>query len=239
MRLYQFPFSPFAIKVRAAFTIKAVPIELVDITLERYADLLRLNPRAKAPVLVEGDRAVADSTVILAELETRHPDPPLVPSDPTRRALTWLLEDWADESLYWFATYLQVRVHANVPLVRTLYARKYSGNVGEQVAAQMVEILREQTHQQGIGRKPLAEVEADLARHTQMLADLLGSARFFGGTAPDLADCALYGQARYLARTPQGARLITPRKLADWFRRMHLFDRAGASLEPYAGSWEA
>jgi len=235
MRLYQFPFSPFAIKVRSAFTIKAVAVELVDITLERYAELLRLNPRAKAPVLVDGERAVADSTVILAELETRCPDPPLVPRDPARRALTWLLEDWADESLYWFATYFQVRVTENMSLVRTLYARNYSGNVGEQVASQMTEIMREQTHQQGIGRKPLSEVETDLARHTQMLTDLLAGARFFGGTAPDLADCALYGQARYLARTPQGARLIVPPALGEWFRRMHTFDLAGVALEPYAG----
>ena len=234
MKLYQFVLSPFAIKVRAALALKGVAVEPVEITLERYPELLRLNPRAKAPVLVDGETVVPDSTAILAYVERRFPQPPLVPADAARRARTWLLEDWADESLYWFGMYLDIHPDENTRLIRDLYVRQYTATVGDQVAEQILETWREQTYHQGIGRKPLAAVQEELARHATMLADLLGDAPYFGGDTPDLADCALYGQSRYLARTPQGAALVAAPPLAAWFGRMHAHDPVGLALEPYA-----
>jgi glutathione S-transferase len=234
MRIYQFVLSPFAIKVRAALTLKGVAVELVDVTLERYAELLRVNPRAKVPVLVDGETVIPDSTAILEYLERRFPDPPLVPHDAARRARTLLLEDWADESLYFIGMYFLVHPEENATLVRTVYVQQYPPAVGEQVAGQILDTAREQTHQQGVGRKPVAEVQADLARHASMLAGLLGIAPYFGGEAPDLADCAVYGQCRLLARTPQGAALVAGEPLASWFRRMHAFDPKGIGHEPYA-----
>jgi glutathione S-transferase len=50
------------------------------------------------PVLVDGDRVVADSTAILLYLEESYPDPPLLPDDPEERAECLLLEDWADRT---------------------------------------------------------------------------------------------------------------------------------------------
>ena len=234
MKLYQFSLSPFAIKVRVGFALKGVAVELVDVTLERYAELLRLNPRAKAPVLVDGETVIPDSTAILEWLEARTPAPPLVPADPARRARTLLLEDWSDESLYWIGTYFQFCVPEHAARTREVYVRRYPGPVGEQLAAQILENLREQAHRQGTGRKPCDEVERDLARHAGMLQALLANAQYFGGAAPDLADCALYGQARYLARTREGAALVAPAPLAAWFARMHRHDPSGLTEEPYA-----
>jgi glutathione S-transferase len=49
------------------------------------------------PVLVDGDRVVADSTRILRHLESRWPDPPLFPSDVARRAELDVFLDWFNE----------------------------------------------------------------------------------------------------------------------------------------------
>jgi glutathione S-transferase len=49
-------------------------------------------------VLVDGDRAIADSTAILLYLEERHPDPPLLPKNLEERARCLVLEDWADRA---------------------------------------------------------------------------------------------------------------------------------------------
>ena len=46
------------------------------------------------PVLVAGDEIVTDSPVILAWLEERHPEPPLYPRDPARRAEVEIFVDW-------------------------------------------------------------------------------------------------------------------------------------------------
>jgi glutathione S-transferase len=50
------------------------------------------------PVLVDGDQVVTDSMRIVRHLEQRHPDPPLYPIDPARRAATLLLVDWFDRA---------------------------------------------------------------------------------------------------------------------------------------------
>jgi glutathione S-transferase len=46
------------------------------------------------PVLVDGDRVLSDSPVILEYLEERFPEPPLYPSEPARRAEVRLFLDW-------------------------------------------------------------------------------------------------------------------------------------------------
>jgi glutathione S-transferase len=51
------------------------------------------------PLLALDGRRIADSTAIIAELEHRHPDPPLYPDDPDRRARALGLEEFFDEEL--------------------------------------------------------------------------------------------------------------------------------------------
>ncbi|MDX6440683.1 MAG: hypothetical protein QOE43_412 [Gaiellaceae bacterium] len=56
--------------------------------------LEQVSGQSLVPVLVDGDEVVADSPVILALLEERHPEPPLYPADEARRAEVELFVDW-------------------------------------------------------------------------------------------------------------------------------------------------
>ena len=49
------------------------------------------------PVLVDGERVLFDSPVILAHLEERFPEPPLYPADPARRAEVQVFLDWFNQ----------------------------------------------------------------------------------------------------------------------------------------------
>jgi glutathione S-transferase len=49
------------------------------------------------PVLVAGDEVVSDSPRILDWLEERFPEPPLLPSDPARRAEIRVFADWFNQ----------------------------------------------------------------------------------------------------------------------------------------------
>jgi len=107
MRLYSGPLSLFTAKVRIALAEKGLPYERVEVgwSLERryephHPDVLALNPKRQVPVLVDGDLAVYDSTLIFEYLEDRHPEPPLYPSDPAGRARCRQLEAAADEILF-------------------------------------------------------------------------------------------------------------------------------------------
>jgi glutathione S-transferase len=107
MRLYSGPLSLFTGKVRIALDEKGIEYELVSVPFSRAAgyepkhpEVVRLNPKRQVPVLVDGDLALYDSTLILEYLEDRRPTPPLLPADPADRARCRQLEAAADEILF-------------------------------------------------------------------------------------------------------------------------------------------
>jgi glutathione S-transferase len=57
----------------------------------------RLRAGRTTPVLEMNERAIGDSTRIIAEIERRWPEPPLYPSDPEERSRALELEDYFDE----------------------------------------------------------------------------------------------------------------------------------------------
>jgi glutathione S-transferase len=109
MKLYSGPLSLFTAKVRIALAEKGVEYELVSVPFGRaqgyqpkHPDVVALNPKAQVPVLVDGELALYDSTVILEYLEDRVPTPPLHPRDVVARARCRQLEAAADEILFPF-----------------------------------------------------------------------------------------------------------------------------------------
>jgi glutathione S-transferase len=98
--LYDLNDSPFCLKARICLQLKGIPFRRVTLTLGRRRELRRLSPPCKVPVLVDGTDVIADSSRIVRYLERLHPEPRLIPSDPTARAYALLIEEWADEALY-------------------------------------------------------------------------------------------------------------------------------------------
>ena len=101
--LYQFEISPFCDKIRRVLHWKGQPYQVREIPLaQTFTRLRKINPVGKLPCIEHEGRLIADSTDIAHYLEERFPQPPLVPSDPLERGLCHMLEDWADESLYFY-----------------------------------------------------------------------------------------------------------------------------------------
>ena len=103
--LYQFPpvreiatTSPFCLKVHAALNHKKVPFEVRNLLLP--PQIARVSPTKKLPILEHNGRRLVDSTDILQYIEQQWPDPPLKTVKPAEEALARLIEDWADESLF-------------------------------------------------------------------------------------------------------------------------------------------
>jgi glutathione S-transferase len=104
MKLYSGPLSLFSRKVEIALREKGLPFERVPVPFSqtrgyspKHPDVLAANPKGQVPVLVDGDLALYDSTVILEYLEDAYPDPPLYPATPGERARCRLLDLFADE----------------------------------------------------------------------------------------------------------------------------------------------
>ena len=107
MKLYSGPLSLFTAKVRIALAEKGLPYERVEVawSLEHryephHPEVAALNPKGQVPVLIDGELAVYDSTLIFEYLEDRYPNPPLYPSDVAGRARCRQLEAAVDEILF-------------------------------------------------------------------------------------------------------------------------------------------
>jgi glutathione S-transferase len=91
MKLYHYPASTFARRVRIALVEKNISCELIELNLpareQREEWYAALNPYMKVPTLLVGDLALYESAAILTYLEATYPAPPLVPGDARGRAL--------------------------------------------------------------------------------------------------------------------------------------------------------
>jgi glutathione S-transferase len=90
-------FSPFARKVAMALEYKGLPHETVDgLALANHERLLKVNPRAEVPVLVDGDVTVVNSSDIVDYLDRKYPERPIYPADLKARVDLRALERLAD-----------------------------------------------------------------------------------------------------------------------------------------------
>ncbi|HKP62301.1 MAG TPA: glutathione S-transferase N-terminal domain-containing protein [Polyangiales bacterium] len=100
--LHQWMISPFCGEIRKILAYKGLAYEVVEYAGLRALEVKKLSHAGKLPVLdIDGER-LCDSSAIAAALETRFPQPSLTPPTAPQRHFAHLLEDWADESLYWF-----------------------------------------------------------------------------------------------------------------------------------------
>jgi glutathione S-transferase len=179
------------------------------------------------PVLeIESDRHY-DSTFIIELLEERFPDPPLFSSDTDTRMRQRFIEDWSDESFYWYTMGMR-------------WAPENTTATTEQIVATLPPLLRPvarliaprqigaTARAQGLGRLPLEVLERELGRRFDELLCWLGNRPFLFSETVGTADLAIFGQMSTLCSgpTPQGARLIDERApLRDYYDRV---DRATA-----------
>jgi glutathione S-transferase len=196
--LYVGPLSLFSRKVEIALREKGLDYErvLVPFTQEvgyqpKHPVVLQHNPKRQVPVLIEGDLAVFDSTVIFEYLEDAYPSPPLYPREARARARCRLMELEADEILF-------------APVRSLLY--RTEPPLGDAAA---------QARREAAGR----EAEAELARQFAGLEARLQAGGWFCGNAFSAADAAFFMRVLWTPRLT-GARLAATPALAAWYARM-------------------
>jgi glutathione S-transferase len=92
--------SPFVRKVLVALAEKGIEFEHEQVNpFSPPADYRKISPLGKIPALRDGDRTLADSSVICAYLEKIKPAPALFPPDPYAYARALWFEEYGDSGL--------------------------------------------------------------------------------------------------------------------------------------------
>jgi len=226
IRLYQFgplgdqeSASPFCVKVRDALRYKRVPFETINATSPMQ--VRKLNPRGKLPVMIDDGTKLADSTEIIRHLETRHPEPRLYPQDPRTRAMALMIEDWADESLYWHVVYERWQVSEQFAKFAAVVFSPVPAAVRPMVRLLFARQTRGQLRGQGLGRLGVGE-QREKFRSAMDWLDSMVDGQFLCGSELSVADVAVAAQvgALNIPFTPVAeAEIHAHAKVMRWLER--------------------
>lgn len=177
----------------------------------------------KVPVARLNGEIIYDSTLILRRFDQEKSTPPLVSADPKIAARQWMLEDWSDESFYWYNQALRWSPR-NEPRTIAQNSRFVPVFVRPFAKPLLRRLVGNQPKAQGLGRLPYEILLSEFSRRLDDLVSLLGSSEFFFSKHPSCADFAIYGVfcTGYLdGVTPEFPELVSVHPaLLDWFTRM-------------------
>ncbi len=186
-------FSPYCWRIRLALAHKRLPVETIPWRFTEKAEIAPSGSKT-VPVLVDGDRWIADSWTIANYLEDTYPDSPSLFGGAAARRLTRHYSSLAD-----------ALVGAIFPFIAL--------DILERVADRDREYFRT-SREQRVGKTLedfVANRDAKLPGLRASLAPLrttLKTQPFFGGDEPLYADYALFGQFQW-------ARCISPFALLE------------------------
>ena len=214
--------SPFVIKLLAAAGYKGFPYSHTEHVSIR--ELAKLNPQTgKVPVARFDSEIAYDSTLILRRFDQVQPVPPLFSEDPAVAAQQRMLEDWSDESFYWYNQALRW-CPANAARTIAQISRFVPSGVRPFAKPLLRRLVGGQPKAQGLGRLPYDVLIAEMGERLDDLVQLLGNNPFFYSDRPSAADFAIYGVFSTGLKedvTPDFAKLVSQRPaLEDWFQRV-------------------
>jgi glutathione S-transferase len=233
--LHQWCISPFCTKIRKVLAFKGLPYRI-----EEYGGLRGMKPKGlsaigKLPVLDYGELRLQDSSQIALALDTHHPSPPLVPASVDRH-LVHLLEDWADESLYWYQIWL--RMFDDEALDRAVAAACAGRPSYERPLFKAgMSRYRRWCKAQGLGRYPAEQVLSNFQTHLDALEGRLQRDLWLCGDAPSIADIAVAAQLDEVVRTSRHADQIHERaRLNAWRMRCQFEGGEGRAVASVRGA---
>ena len=224
--LYVMSNSPYSDKIRMYLRLKRLPFVEVRENMRNRESVLRARTgKTMVPVVITPeDGAMNDSTLITRALEKRHAKPSLRPTEPGRRGLDAVLEEYADEwvvrAMLASRWYHEADADQNRILIAadmTCGAPDLDFNAAKTMMPQGIVAT---LPPMGATGDSLAFLMDDLRGLCRDLDAVFARHRFLGGAEPTVADLAFYGQLNQVRRDPTGGRVAGDPELpnlARWF----------------------
>jgi glutathione S-transferase len=223
--LHQYHMSPYNEKLQRMLRYKGIEFSEQYWSLMQQKKLKQYNPVGKLPAVEYQGQWVCDSTDAAYFLEGLYPEPALIPPDAAGRAMVHVLEDWADESLYFYEMHLRFTTEGNwqrnLPrmfehegwFLKSLLAGHFPGQIRKGI--------QKITRTQGVGRKSQEQLLVDCRRHFEAVAGLLGAGQWLVGERLTLADLAVFGMFQCLKDTHETGQMLDGYPaIGDWMSRI-------------------
>ena len=102
-KLYMYSISPSCQRVFSTFANKGVEYDSVEIDISERArpeGFEKISPFGKVPLLLHNGQAIVESANIIQYIDAVWPNPPMMPSDPLKRAYARQWIQYADRELF-------------------------------------------------------------------------------------------------------------------------------------------
>jgi len=196
--LYQFASSPFTEKVSRMLSFKGLDYYVEEINRLKAGQYQDVSPFGKFPAMDISGIKVCDSTDIAHVLDDTYPTKKLIPENELLRAKVHILEDWADESLYFYEMTMRVswlhNAKATLAKIKDTLPSFPDWVLLRIIVGKASKIVKTQ----GLGRKHKHQVVNDVRRHLEALNALLADTGWLVGDTITLADIAVISQLNCL-----------------------------------------
>jgi glutathione S-transferase len=180
----------------------------------------RLATSGKLPVLDWDGQRVADSSLICEFLDQRVPSPPLYPTNPRDAALARLLEDWADESLYYFEMHFRAAYPSAAAKATELLCAGRPAWERHVVGPLFRRGLNRRLKAHGFSGWSNEQIERWFFGHLDDVAAWLEGRQWLVGDTQSIADLVVSAQLEEMLRTSTIAgRVLERPSVAAWLAR--------------------
>jgi glutathione S-transferase len=205
LELYQFESSHYCEKVRLILDYKGLEYRKVEVTPGiGQIELFQMSGQRQVPVLKDESEIIADSTQIAEYLDRKYPEKPIIPTDPKRKGLCLLMEQWADESIGLNARKALLGALGKNQNLRTSVLPSSTPDVLKNlVGAIPSDVFNLLGMGVGLGAEVVKEAEDALKRSLAALCFILMEQPYLVGDTPTLADFTVAGLTMYV-KFPEG-----------------------------------
>jgi glutathione S-transferase len=198
LTFFSYTISPYAAKVRAVLRYKQIPFQERVVHPMRRGEVRRLSGQSLVPIVDDEGHVVADSTRIVAYLDERYPDRPVIPRDPGLRARALMLEEWADDGLGASVQPVRWFIAANARRTSARFRSGYPPGLVDDIRMALVSsVLRLDLRRKYGGRSlvapPPAAILTRLATMLDVVEGALAETGWLAGPSPTVADFAAFG----------------------------------------------
>lgn len=221
--LYQFATSPFTEKVRRALNYKKLGFQVHEVSRAKIPEgaYAHISATGKFPALDHDGTIVQDSTEIIEYLDKTFPDSPLTPATAYARGIAHAIEEWADESLYFYEMTMRLSWEHNVDAGLDEFAAAFPAVPRDVLRGRIIDGIKAITHAQGVGRKSYDTVVNDARRQLRALDDMLEGRDWLVGDNVTTADLAVISQVNALLYAREAREILAQtHNISGWMGRV-------------------
>ncbi len=203
IHLYQFPgywglssASPFCIKMETYLKLAGIPYKSI------VSYNLKKAPKGKLPYIIDGDKKIADSTLIINYLKTHHAIDLDKNLTNEQKATATCIQRLCEEHLFWIIMYERWVPESGWKIVRPVFFSKLPALLKLFIPGMIRKKITRACYEHGIGRFSDEERFYLGKQDIDAIVALLGSKPFMLGDKPTTLDSTVYGFITPLLHTP-------------------------------------